>query len=116
MVAGTVPTVPTYLLTFKFKFSRCRAIRRPRLHDADLLRRASSWLLDVDHAELVAVQAASTASALLESVNSKEVARLLLDFGKRSHSARPFSPTAGELLGIVLEEGAHIPAVLLALH
>lgn len=87
---------------------------RDKLESIGVSARLGTWLSREEHAERVATEGATLASAVLRAVSDDDVRDLIADLA-RSHVIEPeWGPAAGSWLGRIVESGAHRNAVDLA--
>ena len=78
-----------------------------RILDAGLAGKVGTWLTDPDHARRVAKEAARIAGAALAKVDDEQIRSLASDVLLPKLADRPLAPTAGALLGAIVDEGGH---------
>jgi uncharacterized membrane-anchored protein YjiN (DUF445 family) len=83
------------------------AVIRTRVADAQVARRIGGWLSEPDHGRRVVTEASSLLRAGLARVNDEDVDYLVRTELLPRLAAEPLAPLAGQLLGDVVEEGAH---------
>lgn len=90
------------------------SVVRSKLERTEIARRAGEWLREPEHAEVVAKEAATMATGVLQALSDDEVQDLISDLA-REHLIDPqWGPTIGGWLSRVVDAGAHHGAVDLA--
>ena len=80
---------------------------RTRVADAAVSHRVGSWLAERDHAQRVVTEAAALLRAGLARINDDDIDYLIRTELLPRLAEEPLAPLAGQLLGDVVEEGAH---------
>ncbi|GAA3914236.1 DUF445 domain-containing protein [Microbacterium invictum] len=90
------------------------SVVRGKLESVEIARRAGEWLREPEHADIVAAEAATMATGILQALSDDEVQDLISDLA-REHLIDPkWAPTLGAWLTRVVDAGAHHGAVDLA--
>ncbi|MFG6403519.1 DUF445 domain-containing protein [Microbacterium sp. P04] len=87
---------------------------RERLESTPLAARLGAWLQQPAHAERVATEGATVATAVLNALSDDDVGDLIEDLAREHLIAPDWAPSLGGWLGKVVETGAHHGAVDLA--
>jgi uncharacterized membrane-anchored protein YjiN (DUF445 family) len=90
------------------------AVVRERLQRTPLAARFGAWLRRPEHAERVAAEGATIATAVLGALSDDDVGELIEDLAREHLLAPDWGPSIGGWLGTVVESGAHHQAVDLA--
>jgi uncharacterized membrane-anchored protein YjiN (DUF445 family) len=87
---------------------------RGKLESTPLAARAGAWLAQPAHAERVAAEGATAATAILTALSDDDVRDVIEDLARENLLAPDWGPSIGGWLGRVVESGAHTGAVDLA--
>lgn len=87
---------------------------RTKLSTTAIARRAGEWLREEPHAERVAAEGATIATAVLNALSDDDVRDLLTDLAREHLVAPEWGPPAGAWLEKIVESEAHHGAVDLA--
>lgn len=87
---------------------------RTKLASTAIARRAGEWLREEPHAERVASEGATIATAVLNALSDDDVRDLISDLAREHLLAPEWGPPAGAWLGRIVEADAHRGAVDLA--
>lgn len=84
---------------------------RAKLESTAIAATAGAWLRDPEHSELVAREASTMATGILEALSDDEVQDLISDLAREHLLSPEWGPTLGASLGRVVEAGAHRGAI-----
>ncbi|WP_314651072.1 DUF445 domain-containing protein [uncultured Microbacterium sp.] len=87
---------------------------RTKLASTAIARRAGEWLREETHAERVASEGATIATAVLNALSDDDVRDLISDLAREHLLTPEWGPPAGAWLGKIVEADAHRGAVDLA--
>ncbi len=87
---------------------------RTKLASTAIARRAGEWLREEPHAERVASEGATIATAVLNALSDDDVRDLISDLAREHLLTPEWGPPAGAWLGRIVEADAHRGAVDLA--
>lgn len=88
---------------------------RERIGQADPARRIGRWLTKDHHAQRVVDEAAKVLADGLDHIDHDDVAAVITEMIVPRMIEEPLSPAIGQLLGEVIDEGAHVGLVDLTL-
>lgn len=87
---------------------------RTKLAQTDIARRAGEWLREEKHAERVAAEGATIATAVLHALSDDDVRDLISDLAREHLLTPEWGPPAGAWLRTIVDADAHHGAVDLA--
>lgn len=86
-----------------------------RIEDAEVARRAGEWLAAPRHARRVVAEGSQIGADILEAISPEDVAAVWNDVVVPRLVAEQMSPAVGQLLGEIVDDGAHAGLVDLVL-
>src|SRR5690606_17455669 len=84
---------------------------RTKLAQTDIARRAGEWLREEKHAERVAAEGATIATAVLHALSDDDVRDLISDLAREHLLTPEWGPPAGAWLRTIVDADAHHGAV-----
>ncbi|MFE6736634.1 DUF445 domain-containing protein [Microbacterium sp. NPDC057650] len=87
---------------------------RTKLEQTEVARRLGEWLRRPDHAERVAAEGATVATAVLHALSDDDVRDVIADLARQNLVDPEWGPPAGAWLERIVDAGAHHGAVDLA--
>ncbi len=90
------------------------SVVRTKLASTAIAKRAGEWLREPPHAERVAAEGATIATAVLNALSDDDVRDLITDLAREHLVSPEWGPPAGAWLEKIVEAGAHHGAVDLA--